>query len=368
MKSSFPESKLRIVSISYVCALILPRVFSFLSVPSTRRQSSYPNCRLSFNLELSPTSSIPIQWKPCAQPRFDEFASCTVGPWIPATRSDSGSGDASSEICEVEEVMRSCGGAIQGIRELPLSLVFPDSNNIDLEQRTYHNRADGGFVYADDGSYSAGPEEWEFERNVNSDDVDHSRLCMASLSFGKHRLWLAATLDSLSAARNHFEANLDGNVDGPAKLSNASILELSRPSIAGIHMPTQQLVDINTTQIPEITWRSIQRVRMPSHSQVWSLARAKWEKTTFTSDNLDDDPTNNESSIQAQARGTIVGCVQVELISSDTCKLFGDLIDHGYIIEMLGVCMQSKSARSTMRCFDKSGHLKSVAFLCGTIL
>jgi len=51
-------------------------------------------------------------WKPCVQPRFDEFASVTVGPWV--TRA------ALTEKLEVEEVMRACGGAVQGIRELPL--------------------------------------------------------------------------------------------------------------------------------------------------------------------------------------------------------------------------------------------------------
>ena len=86
---------------------------------------------------------------------------------------------------EIDEVRRSCGGAIQGIRELPLSLVFPESSCVDLHQRTYHNRADGGFVYEDDGSYSTGPEDWGVERNVNSDDMVDSRLCVTSLSFGK---------------------------------------------------------------------------------------------------------------------------------------------------------------------------------------
>ena len=41
-------------------------------------------------------------WKSCAQPRFDEFANCIVGPW-------SNVKDQKQQN-EVEEVMRSCGG------------------------------------------------------------------------------------------------------------------------------------------------------------------------------------------------------------------------------------------------------------------
>ena len=84
------------------------------------------------------TTALSASWKPCAQPRFDEFANCIVGPWnLPAADDD-----AQPKKEEVEEVMRSCGGAIQGIRDLPLSNIFPEAGE---EDRTYHNRADGGF-------------------------------------------------------------------------------------------------------------------------------------------------------------------------------------------------------------------------------
>ncbi|KAL3804715.1 hypothetical protein HJC23_008530 [Cyclotella cryptica] len=359
-----PFCKPRIVSTSYALALISTEVFSFSSVRSTCRQTPYPTLKVSCSRDLQSTSS---QWKPCAQPRFDDFASCIVGPWTPVTRSESADVDVSTVSYEVEEVMRSCGGAIQGIRELPLSLLFPESSDVDQEQRTYHNRADGGFVYTDDGSYSAGPEAWESERNTDSDDMVDSGLCMASLSFGNHRLWLSATMDSLSDARKKFEGNSDVDVvSGPTKLSNSPALELVRPSISVLKISSEQFVDTNPTEIPEITWRSMQRVRMPSHGQVWSLARAKWERTTFKSDDTGDEPTSNESS-QPQASRSVIGLVQVEIISSDSCRIFGDLIDNGFNIAMLGVCMQTKCAKSTMRCYDTNGHVKAVAFLNGTI-
>ena len=52
----------------------------------------------------------------CPPPRFDTFADATLGKWqfgpiIP------------DQAREVEEVMRSCGGAVQGIREIALPAV-----------------------------------------------------------------------------------------------------------------------------------------------------------------------------------------------------------------------------------------------------
>ena len=171
-------------------------------------------------------------------------------------------------------------------------------------------------------------------------------------------------MDFLSAARKQCEATSDVHfISGPTKLSNAPAQELSRPT-AGMQLSSQELTEIDLTKEPEIMWISSQRVRMPSHGQIWSLARAKWEKTTFVSDDMGDEPT---SKVQPQASGSIIGWVQVELISSDTCRIFGDLVGNGFIIAMLGVCMQTKCARSTMRCYDKNGHLKAVAFLNGTI-
>ena len=69
-----------------------------------------------------------------AAPRFDAFCDALVGPWV---RSQDG------RSFPVEEVMRSCGGAVQGVRE--------------MQSELYHNRADDGFIYFPCGSYSTGP-------------------------------------------------------------------------------------------------------------------------------------------------------------------------------------------------------------------
>ena len=64
-----------------------------------------------------------------AAPRFDAFCDNLVGPWV---RSQDG------RSFPVEEVMRSCGGAVQGVRE--------------MQSELYHNRADDGFIYFPCGS------------------------------------------------------------------------------------------------------------------------------------------------------------------------------------------------------------------------
>jgi hypothetical protein len=69
-----------------------------------------------------------------AAPRFDTFCDALAGQWIPIH------GDADDRSVEVEEVMRSCGGAVQGIKD----------------RGVYHNRATEGFTYFQCGSYSAG--------------------------------------------------------------------------------------------------------------------------------------------------------------------------------------------------------------------
>ena len=75
-------------------------------------------------------------------PSFDTFSAAAVGSWRGTQYK--WPGDANGVACEsvVDEVMRSCGGAVQGIRvgEGPLL-----------------NRQDDGFCFFDCGSWTQGP-------------------------------------------------------------------------------------------------------------------------------------------------------------------------------------------------------------------
>ena len=276
-----------------------------------------------FALSVISTTS----WKPCVQPRFDEFASCTVGPWV--TRA------SPTETHEVEEVMRSCGGAVQGIREVSLSVASP-SQDVN-EENIYLNRADGGFVYADDGSYSFGPEKL----HLQTDEA----IVMTSVAFTEsQRGWMTAKLSSENGM-----------------LTESTVLKMFRPTSS----VTEKLavgndVEQNATVVPPINWKRIQRVRMPNPIQPWSLARAKWEQQTLTDEaSNDDDPSGN---------GFLMGWSFVETSNKDN-ELFADILgsESSFNVHMIAICQESAVARSTTRCYDSIGLLKGVAFLEGRV-
>ena len=116
---------------------------AFLIIPALKI------CTCLYALRLDAPSSFRVAGsccKPLAAPRFDTFAESIVGSWKYIHPNND-----EITVSDVEEVMRSCGGAVQGIREIPLSNELRCSNG---DYRTYHNRADDGFVYFDCGSYT----------------------------------------------------------------------------------------------------------------------------------------------------------------------------------------------------------------------
>ena len=250
--------------------------------------------------------------------------------------------------------MRSCGGAVQGIRELPLSLIFPTPEMSEEEDRTYHNRADGGFVYVDDGSYCSGPEYW----NWNADnETSRNSVMMASLAFpnNRRRMWL--TIKSSDASK------LVAKRPKEQHLLNSKVLELSRPTSISLTDSKEESNDSDTialtsSNIPTIIWSEVQRVRMPSSNQLWTLARAKWEKAD-TNEEIKD-AANEMKSFTGKLRGWAY-------INQDDNNLFEDVASDSVNLHMLAVCSESKVARSAVRCYDADGSLKSVVFLTGLL-
>ena len=347
-------------------AVTTPRA---IDVPSTRP------CRLRRRGRAGPVVLRALSdvdgatWKSCAPPRFDAFASCIVGPWVAAAAPSS-----PSTTQEVEEVMRSCGGAVQGVRELPLSSLFgPDSE----EERAYHNRADDGFVYADDGSYSAGPERWDWKdaSSGESGSAASSRatLWMASLAFpNAKRMWLAAELSeaSLGAAKSISDKG------SAVQHVESRALELHRPS-QSMHETSEksrEARESNPPQVPNVLWKVIQRARMPSPTQSWTLARSKWEKQIVAdAEAVGGESEEAEDATLAKASdgrvGSLVCWTFVEYVSEQEGSNIFPGIVHGDAIHlhMTAACPVSRVARSTVRCYDGEGSLKGVAFLEGTL-
>lgn len=335
--SPFPRSM-----ITLALAYCVPVAWSF-GASACRHHKIAPLHATSIEISSS-------AWKPCAQPRFDEFASRTVGPWT-ATNSIAAA--------EVEEVMRSCGGAIQGIRELPLSMIFDASSE---EDRTYHNRADGGFVYGDDGSYTAGPTKWDW----NEETADGDKLLMASLAFpDARRAWITVNLTEASEV---VARSIADTKNGNQHQLQPSVLELYRPvsSSQPEDNDTGAANLLDPSQLSgDVTWKVIQRARMSKTSDPWTLARAKWEKLAEdTTGRGDTTKLNNENA------GSIIGLAFLESFSDKQHNaLFGDVArnDLTHNVHMMAVCTATKVARSAVRCYDSDGLLKSVALLEGVL-
>jgi len=130
----------------------------------------------------------------------------------------------------------------------------------------YHNRADGGFVYFDDGSYTSGAEKLDITSSNDS-------LLMTSLSFSnRHRIWMTVNNHDVLQA-------LDNCNNEEQQILNLKMLALKRPFSASIveEYTNTATIKLSATQIPIVNWKQMQRVRMPNPTQAWSLARAKWD-------------------------------------------------------------------------------------------
>jgi len=207
------------------------------------------------------------------------------------------------------------------------------------EQRMYHNRADGGFVYFDDGSYTSGAEKLDITSSNDS-------LMMTSLQFSnRHRIWMTVNTHDVSEA-------IDTCNGEEQQILNLKMLEISRPvSASGEEEYTYTAtIQLSTTKIPNVNWKKIQRVRMPNPNQAWSLARAKWEKQE------EDIPEEDIEDVKG-SNDKLIGWSFVSQDDPNT-----------YSINLMAACTASGVARSTLRCYDTNdGTLKSVALLYGSI-
>ncbi len=108
-----------------------------------------------------------------APPSFSVASEKVLGSWVGAITTSMSSPCYRQTTVEVEEVMRSCGGAVQGFEETRHSADNEDPIS------TYMNRADEKFTFFDCGSYCVGPvqrdmsgktiEKYLFVLNENQD-------------------------------------------------------------------------------------------------------------------------------------------------------------------------------------------------------
>jgi hypothetical protein len=99
---------------------------------------------------------------------------------------------------------------------------------------------------------------------------------------------------------------------------------------------------------------------MPRLNQAWSLPRAKWEKAS-----LIDEQVQNENNTTTEQHCQSVSLAGWAFVRANDQGIFSDVENDGIKVHMLSACSQTKIARSIVRCYGRSGLLRSVAFLDG---
>ena len=248
-------------------------------------------------------------FSPTSPPRFDVFSESIVSSWHAP-------GDSQED---VEEVMRSCGGAVQGIRD----------NGI------YCNRADDGFVFFDCGSYSFGTIDFK------GDDSDVAAVS-ASISVGRD-------------ARVYIEGDIyeDGAVDGNLAIRYPRFMASNQDRT--MHDNEFEVEMLHTAPLMEINCQ-IQCRMPPSLSSAWMLQRAKWE--------IQGDHGDSVMALFAQTQGPEAVVVQplIGWIASQPQQSSG-----GCDVSIGTACGTSKAAKALVRSYIEEGNLIKVALQYGKL-
>ena len=293
----------------------------------------------------------------CPPPRFDTFADATLGKWqfgpiIP------------DQAREVEEVMRSCGGAVQGIREIVLPNVANnaeiDTNQVGDQQGRYHNRADDGFVYFDSGSYSAGPVQI-----ADGDAVEF----MASLSFGsmvpKRRLIVSASCQVNSAAAGSNMLLKPNNETNFGVLVGLSRVPFRQPNDVGMtELPSVQDLKAFAGPACEINWQKETICKMASSSQPWTLQRAKWE--SIVNEEFGEETCGENPSKGKPTRSDLMGWVR--LLDGEEIVVSSNAGEEGLAIQIGALCAKTKEASAVVRYYDTKGKLQGVILQEGMLI
>jgi len=262
-------------------------------------------------------------FSPTMPPRFDNFCEQVVGSWGVAIDSEI------ENVREVEEVMRSCGGAVQGIKEVSL---IDDSTSI------YHNRADDGFVFFDCGSYTQGPIQ------LKSDIEGPLPIpIMASLSFST----IPKSCVAFDCSVNSWQAQVR--------------------SIGAKSFESSDLEQTQTSQEFEIQWGKETVCRMASASQPWMLQRAKWASSLEGGILLDGKKKVNLNDLELR------GWLYDWDMSKEGKAWESDGLDAllkeetSRIVKIVAACVNTGEAKSLLRCYDHKDMLKAIVLQEGQI-
>ena len=317
--------------------IVLPSLLGFASA-----FSAAPNHNHNPLPKTKPSNRHRFETRSCPPPRFDDFSESLIGAWTiqeagsdsnknsngaPSSSSSTAAAAAAAKVvvegasfvADVEEVMRSCGGAVQGIREPANTASLSNggeegnetntthgissnsssrSSSSSSSSSTYLNRANDGFVFFDDGCYTMGP----LSIGNNKDDQDDAAAFLSCLVLPeadpdgrKQRLVVSfgggsGSSNTPELARAASEPILLSHTatmrtkrrfgDDHTNQHDQSSSEISPSGNADEANDDPASDDEETTTTTTVTIEEIKhivRCRMPSEGQPWMLQRAKWE-------------------------------------------------------------------------------------------
>ena len=291
-------------------------------------------------LRLHTTSCL----SPMIPPRFDNFCEQVVGAWsIPS--------DPKPQLVgEIEEVMRSCGGAVQGVRDIPAhATVAQEQESLSGNER-YFNRADDGFIYFDCGSFTQGPIE-DYATLVGS--VSFSTIPKCRVAFdNSSSSWQALVRVPVNAAQN----SNDNDEIEMNHLFSGSCLESEDLTM-------------------KVQWGKEIICRMPSSNQQWMLQRAKWQQSALDTANIITDKSTIEP-IELSMKGWMKSW-EGKITNSDggnwrnywgTSEFDETLLDDtSKLIQFGAICENTGEVKSLLRSYDQNGMLKAVLLQQGKL-
>jgi hypothetical protein len=339
-------------------------------------------------------------FRSCPPPRFDDFSEKLLGEWMwcnshVINNKDNNNKDNNNNnhhpvmvMGSVQEVMRSCGGAVQGIREVPG--LYPNHHNTnndndngtandDEEQGFYLNRSNDGFIFFDqDASYSCGSVQYptvvDKVKNTNS-------ISVSSLSMGKSRLCF------VSISNDDNTAERDGSTTFPSsdhyfQLFRKSNWKFEDKNDSCNHATIE--CKMESSSLPSIVWKRLVQCRMSDTmiNQPWMLQRAKWESFTYD----DNHTVMNDNIIIQQSEHNIIGSEHLtvwKLIqsSSDMTMLYPQQQQNHHLgnsdddstttigLSIGAICSRTGYVKSVLRKYSTTNQsLQSVVWLEGRIM
>jgi len=310
---------------------------------------------------------IRLETKSCSPPRFDVFGESLVGKWA----IDGGTTPGRVRVASVEEVMRSCGGAVQGIREpAGTKEVDDDEDESSSSSSTYLNRANDGFVFFDDGSYTMGP----ISLQTKEANKFLSCLVLSEKDFEGRTQRMVMDFGLASAAEDKDQLDNSSSVQHTTAASTATMRTKQRfgDEIAVSSGMGKNDRDNTVIEMEEIT--RIMRCRMPSEGQPWMLQRAKWETLVpSTKDDeqqtiaVESDSDEDDASSKEQNNDSIWWAM-----SEPTLEFFERLglpmADEGTMIHSGVGCPKTNTLRLLARQYQSSNNGGDNLTLCGILL